>query len=163
MSLKTIITAAASSLMFLSVANANSFIMQCYEPSGTRIEATDNDFESTPDGYSKSNPTFVYLQENPAILRETWAAANPYPDILDRSEVDSIVPPSSNESNVLKHDGNVVYAVSDANGSEAYTTTLYLKEKKAVFTRVQITLSDSFTHQPMGAVYVSECDIRWLD
>jgi hypothetical protein len=150
-------------LAFLpSFATADSFVMQCFEPRGVRIEALENNFEKSPDGYSNSNPTFVFLAENPAVLIETWAVANPYSEILNRSEIDAIIPPNASQSVVVKNDGDVLHARSNVKGSEAYSTTLYLKEGKAVFTRVQTTLADSFTHQPMGALYVADCGIQWL-
>lgn len=145
-------------------ASLQSFVMQCFEPSGFRIEAEEDKFSEDRDGYRNSNPTFYYSSDKPEILGEIWQAANPFPNDISRSEVDNLVPPTVSESQIIFQKEGVLHALDvSGSSSESYTTTLYLVEKKAVFTRVQVELTDSFTHRPMVSAYAADCEIQWLE
>lgn len=145
-------------------ASLQSFVMQCFEPSGFRIEAQEDEFAGDGDRYSNSNPTFYYSSDKPEVLGEFWQATNPFPNDISRSEVDNLVPPTASKSQIILQKESVIHALDvSGSSSESYTTTLYLAEKKAVFTRIQVEITDSYTHRPMVSAYAADCDIQWLE
>ena len=159
-----IVTFSGLFISLTAYASPQSFVMQCFEPSGLRLEAQEDTFTEDSDGYTNSNPTFYWSATQPNVLKEVWQAANPFPSEISRSEVDKLVPPTASKSQVLRRNESVVHALDvSGSSSESYTTTLYLAEEKAVFTRVQIEISDSFTHRPMVSAFAADCEIRWLE
>jgi len=153
-------------LLFSINANAETIVGICYEPNGQRIDFIDGKFEEDKDGYSNSNPTFVFSSDKPNVLIENWQAANPWPDVLTREEVDALSPPTATESDVIFRSEEVIHAVSTG-GRDAYTTTLYLLKGIGIFTRVQI-MPDMPGNKglwplpPMGAVYKAKCNFKHI-
>lgn len=153
-------------LLFSTEANAETIVAICYEPNGLRVDFKDGNFEEGKDGYSNSNPTFVFSSEKPNVLIESWQAAMPWPDVLTREEVDKLSPPTATESTVVFRSEEVIHAVSTG-GRDAYTTTLYLLKGIGIFTRVQIMPDmpgnkELWPLPPMGAVYIAKCKFNRL-
>lgn len=135
---------------------AESITSTCYEPKGKRFDLNENAFSEVDDGYSNSNPTFYFSTENSKILIESWAAALPFPEMLNRSKIDTIVPPTVKKSNIMYRSEEVIHAVSSSN-RDIYTTTLYLNRGSAVFTRVRLGIDVDMGMNPMGAIYKAQC------
>lgn len=152
--------------LFSMKANAETIVAICYEPNGQRIDFIDGKFEEDKDGYSNSNPTFVFSSDKPNVLIENWQAAMPWPDVLTREEVDKLSPPTATESIIVFHSEEVIHAISTG-GRDAYTTTLYLLKEIGIFTRVQIMPDmpgdKGFSSlPPMGAVYTANCNFQMI-
>ena len=148
----------------VAIASAGAIVVQCFEPAGIMIDAQSGSFEQSQDKYSNSNPTFLYSQTNPNVILETWQSSNPYADLMTREEVDRISPPSTIESQIVSAGNGIIHAISfDQTSGEAYSTTLYVEDNQAVFTRVKTDTAGVVTGFPMGAVYVAECESRLVE
>ena len=157
---KTLLLAA---LLLSSAAHAESIVATCYEPNGYRVEIFQGELEKGEDGYSNSSPTFFYSSNDPDILIESWQAALPSPELISRAEADAILPPSATKSEIIVKTDELIHA-SSADTNNMYTTTLYLKQESAVFTRVRVG-EDWVTGavDPMAAVYFAECRIQFIE
>tara|TARA_E500000331_G_C17142510_1_gene663408 strand:+ start:462 stop:923 length:462 start_codon:yes stop_codon:yes gene_type:complete len=122
----------------------------CYEPSGNRADLINSVLEEGPDGYSNSNPTFFFNTDDPQFLLESWQAALPFPDLIDRQTVDELAPPTSTKSIVLLQNDQVIQAISST-GNETSMTTLYLNQEFGIFSRIRIN------GEAMGAIYTAKC------
>jgi hypothetical protein len=109
------------------------------------------------DGYSNSNPSFVWNSSEPEVLIENWQATNPG-DVLTREQVDAIVTPTASRSHVFGNDGKTIEAIYIGT-SETYTTTLFLTRGLGLFTRVR---RDDGLTPPRGAVYTAKCQFKIL-
>lgn len=130
----------------------------CYSPSGKRLEYIEGKLRESDDGYSNSNPTFFYTSKDPDVLIESWQAALPFPDMIDRERVDEIVPPSVTKSVVISSSKSVIQAIS-SDGVATYTTTLYLDDGVGIFTRVKVN-TGGIMPGPMGAIYTAKCNFQ---
>jgi len=146
-------------LLGSNFAVAETITATCYSPTGKRIEFFDGKKDVSDDGYSNSNPTFFYSSKDPKVLIESWQAALPFPDLIDRESVDKIVPPSVTKSIVVSYSDTVIHALSIL-GRDSFTTTLYLKDGKGIFTRVRIGGGEF--DSPMGAIFSAECNINFI-
>ena len=157
---KTLLLAA---LLLSSAAQAKSIVATCYEPNGYRVEVFQGELDKGEDGYSNSSPTFFYSSNEPEILIESWQAALPSPELISRAEADAILPPSAIKSEIIIKTDELIHA-SSADTNNMYTTTLYLKQESAVFTRVRVG-EDWVTGSvdPMAAVYFAECSIQFIE
>jgi len=129
----------------------------CYSPMGKRIEFFDGKKDIVDDGYSNSNPTFFYTSKDPKVLIESWQAALPFPDLIDREHVDEIIPPDVTKSAVVFFSDTVIHAIS-MSGRDSFTTTLYLEDGKGIFTRIRLDIGEFAS--PMGAIYSAKCNFN---
>jgi len=141
-------------------ASADTVTGTCYNPAGKRFDYEDGKREESNDGYSNSNPTFFFSSRDPGVLVESWQAALPFPELIRREQVDDIVPPSVSKSTIIFRSETVIHALT-TQGGETFTTTLYLAEGIAIFTRVRLRTS-GFVSGPMGAVYTAKCSFNVL-
>lgn len=148
-----------SLLLASNFAVAETITATCYNPAGKRIDYLDGKKDISDDGYSNSNPTFFYTSKDPKVLIESWQTALPFPDLLDRESLDEISPPSVTKSIVVSYSDTIIQAIS-ISGGDSYTTTLYLKEGKGIFTRVRLEIGE--LDSPMGAIYSAECNINFI-
>lgn len=137
---------------------AETITATCYGPSGKRLEYIQGKKEESDDGYSNSNPTFFYTSKDPDVLIESWQAALPFPDMIDRERVDEIVPPSVTKSVVIVRSEAVIHAIS-VEGKATYTTTLYLNKGVGIFTRIRLGAGGVLSG-PMGAIYTANCNFQ---
>ena len=154
------ITLALASFLSANVAYAETVIATCYSPDGIRFDFVDGERSEDEDGYSNSTPTFFFTSRDPEFLIESWQAALPFPELIDRERADEIAPPSATKSVVVHHSKTVLHAVS-TQGRDAYTTTLYLDKGVAIFTRIRLELGD-FSSEPMGAIFSAKCNFSVL-
>ena len=154
------ITLALISLLSANVAYTETITATCYSPNGKRFDFVDGDRTEDEDGYSNSTPTFFYSTNDPEYLIESWQAALPFPDLMDREHADEIAPPSVTKSAVVYRSETVIHAVS-IQSRDAYSTTLYLDKGVAIFTRIRVIL-DGFSSEPMGAIYSAKCNFNVL-
>ena len=155
-----IVALAGIFLLSTNAVYAETVTATCYSPSGIRFDFVDGDRTEDEDGYSNSTPTFFYSTNDPEYLIESWQAALPFPDLMDREHADEIAPPSVTKSAVVYRSETVIHAVS-IQSRDAYTTTLYLDKGVAIFTRIRVIL-DGFSSEPMGAIYSAKCNFSVL-
>ena len=160
----TRIVNAAVTLALLLGANsviAETVTATCYRPAGKQVQYDGGKKQESDDGFSNSNPTFFFSTKDPEVLIESWQAALPFPDLIDRERVDDIVPPSVSKSPVIFRSPSVIHALSKQ-GRDAWTTTLYLDDDIAIFTRVRLE-SGGLATGPMGAIYTAKCNFKILE
>lgn len=159
------LTASASLIALLlicssSVSLADTITAVCHEPRGPRIDFIEGKVDEISDGFSNSNPTFYFSSKDPEYLIESWQAALPFPEMIKRDRVDEIVPPSVSKSHVLFRSPSVIHAMAKR-GREAYTTTLYVHDGFAIFSRIRVEMG-GLIGWPMGALYTAKCKINVL-
>jgi len=157
---KTFVYICALLLLGSNFAVAETITATCYSPTGKRIEFIDGKKDVSDDGYSNSNPTFFYTSKDPKVLIESWQAALPFPDLITREQVDEIISPTVTKAFIISHSDTVIHAVS-ISGRDSFTTTLYLKAGKGIFTRTRIA-GGGVLDSPMGAIYSAECNINLI-
>lgn len=152
-----------ATMLLSSAAQAETIVATCYEPSGYRVEVFQGELDKGEDGYSNSSPTFFYSSHDPEVLIESWQAALPSPELISRAEADAILPPSAIKSEIIIKTDELIHA-SSADTNNMYTTTLYLNQESAVFTRVRVREDwVTGTVDPMGAVYFAKCNIQIIE
>jgi hypothetical protein len=156
-----IATSAVSFLLITNSAYAETITATCYGPTGIRIDYVDGKKDEGKDGYSNSNPTFFFTTSDPEYLVESWQAALPFPELIGRERVDEILPPTVTKSLIVYRTNSVIHALS-IQGQETFTTTLYLADDVAIFTRIRLKEGGSVSG-PMGAIYTANCNISVLD
>ena len=103
---------------------------------------------------------FYFNSSAPDTLVESWSANYELP-ILDlisgRVDVDDL-PSSVVKSIILNRTDTVIHAITVSGwGTEMYSTTLYLDESVAVFTRAVIKPS-VIPAYPMGGMFAATCN-----
>lgn len=156
-----VIALAGSLLMNATGAYAETITATCYEPSGNRIDFVNGTKEESKDGFSNSNPTFFFTSAEPDVLIESWQAALPFPELIDRERVDDIAPPSVTKSIIISRSEFVIHAISTL-GRDVYSTTLYLADGFGIFTRVRINEGE-LAPTPMGAIYAAKCNFSVIE
>ena len=127
---------------------------------GTRFDFPDGKPVQSDDGFSSIDPMFYFNSNAPDTLVESWSATYELP-ILDlisgRVDVDDL-PSNVVESIILNRTDSVIHAITvSGRGTEMYSTTLYLDESVAVFTRAVMKPSVVPAY-PMGGMFAATCN-----
>lgn len=148
------------STLWVEVAFSETVSATCYSPEGKRLEFLNGEKSISDDGFSNSNPTFFFSSQEPDVLIESWQSALPFPELITRSRVDEIVPPTVTKSVIVNRSDAVIHAISIV-GRDAYTTTLYLVKNVAIFTRVRV-VEGGLIESPKGSIFMAKCNISVL-
>ena len=148
-------------LLTTTIVLAETVTATCYSPTGKQFHYEGGKGQESDDGFSNSNPTFFFSTKDPEVLIESWQAALPFPDLITRERVDDIVPPSVTRSAILFRSSSVIHALSKQ-GRDTWSTTLYLDDDIAIFTRIRLE-NNGLSSGPMGAIYTAKCNFTILE